>query len=204
MRKIFRRINIYLELIGSIKGGNNGGILLLNNPGYKTIVKDLYNPESKPTKKEIFASYHYIKMIKEGIPAYFALGNSLWLTYCYCDSLLGGLTVSKKLRAALLQGSNVLLYRKLYEPQKAGKKFLMTYEDKICGPDLFYTDIVWPLGWSFYFGTFLAEMRLLLQKDIIFQDVMSHDFVKCPLMKKVRRKLKKKSDRINKLVKRKY
>ena len=177
--------------------------MLFNSPGYKTVIGSLYNFKSPPTKKEIFASYHYIKMIKEDIPEYFALGNSLWLTYCYCDSLLGDLTISKKLRVALLQGSNPVLYRKLYEPQKTGEKFLMNYEDKICGPDLFYTDIVWPLGWSFYFGTFLTEMRLLLQKDITFEDVMSHDFVKCPLMKKVRRKLKKKSERINKLVKRK-
>ena len=158
-------------------------------------------PEKDITAKDIFATMHYVllsnmKYKASSIPQVFAFGNAIWLAHCKYDSdILGGLSTRSEM--ALCRGEK---WPKLLRPQLRGEIWLRRFDNTLCGPDEFYDQVIQPLGIDFFFGTLLPEMKLFMKDKKITNSFLvklfQYNWNKCPKMRRIRRKEKRKKDRI--------
>ena len=183
----------------------------------------LLTPERNVDIKDVFATYHYITLTKLSVdklhvPQAYAMGNALWITSLYfCNvqnhaQLLGLLDDIPRPTERLIAG---LKWRSIVRPQMRGEEWLKRlqmpgeYSDEtvyntLCGPDEFYSRFVLPIGIDFFYGTMVPEMMLLFKKHPKgrkrFDKVLKHDFNKCLLMRRLRKKEKKYVNGLNKMV----
>ena len=144
-------------------------------------------PNEYVSKFQVFCTYHYENMWESEVPNYFSYGNAIWIGLCYYGGGIEKVAGTELKKREFVVGSD-RLYRKLYLPQKNRQKFLYSYDDKLCGPDQYWDLVIWPLGIEFYFGTMSQEMMYMIRRNVSFKKIMSHDFNRCSIMRRIRKR----------------